>query len=276
MIDDHSHKLGERSTILKLFYAEDPLFTLDFSPSEWATNRNSVNSPSEGSITARPYPYLFVTDDTLFLSNEYSEDGRRLGINSCFKSPTSIWELQVGPSRASALQLQHPSDSEPSVLADPAAALFAISATNISDPSRPLFRFASAGDDDIIPTVDKILEKFMGGFAGLYAENLSRVSRLEVIITDLEEPESVVRLTRSRLPNPARTFGASLHWQPDGRKLALYSRATQTVLNKLALGKLEKSTQGNLTWIGKSSRCHRLLLALRMLCAISEPPCSPS
>lgn len=102
------------------------------------------------------------------------------------------------------LELQHPAGSEPTVLADPVAATIAILAMKISDPGRASrslsfsvphsrlrclgpalviprarrvpgdlllvtqVRFASAGDDSIIPTgtIDKIREKFIADSQG--------------------------------------------------------------------------------------------------------------
>lgn len=268
----------------------------------WAPNGDSADTPSEGSISpivrAVSVPSSatsnaanisfgqaqFITDDTLFVTGyEYSEDGRRLGIRACFNRPTAIWELKLDPVD---LQLRHAADSESSALADPAAALIAISATKISDPSRAsrsprpisglnaalwfshelggphascfslhMFGLQAQETTTIVPTVDKIREKVMDGFAGLYAENLlarpfvrlggrtylltrtSQGSRLEVILIDLEEPESVVRLT------PAESSEDLWSWSPlatDGRKWVLASRSTPTVPNELALGKLEE------------------------------------
>jgi hypothetical protein len=268
----------------------------------WAPNGDSVDTPSGGNVspTVRAVSVpssatsnaanisfgqaQFVTDDTLFVTGyEYSEDGRRLGIKACFNRPTAIWELKLDPVE---LQLQHAADSEPSVLADPATALIAISATKISDPNRAsrsprpipgsnaalwfsheiggphascfsLHRFGLQARETttIIPTVDKIQEKFMDGFAGLYAETLlarpfvrlggrtylftrtSQGSRLELILIDLEEPETVVRLT------PAESSEDLWSWSPlatDGRKWVLASRSAPTVPNELALGKLEE------------------------------------
>lgn len=268
----------------------------------WVPNGDSVDTPSGGNIspTVRAVSVpssatsnaanisfgqaQFVTDDTLFVTGyEYSEDGRRLGIRACFNRPTAIWELKLDPVE---LQLQHAADSEPSVQADPAAALIAISATKISDPSRAcrsprpipglnaalwfshelggphascfsLHRFGLQARETttIIPTVDKIREKFMDGFAGLYVDTLlarpfvrlggraylltrtSQGSRLELILIDLEEPETVVRLT------PAESSEDLWSWSPlatDGRKWVLASRSAPTVPNELALGKLEE------------------------------------
>jgi hypothetical protein len=326
----------------------------------WAPNGHSVDTPSgvnispsvravsvPGSTTSNAAANIsfaqaqFVTDDTLFATGyEYSEDGRRLGIKACFNRPTAIWELKLDPVE---LQLQHAADSEPSLLADPAAALIAVSATKISDPSRasrsprPIpglnaalwfshelggphascfslhsFGLQARETTTIIPTVDKIREKFMDGFAGLYAETLlarpfvrlgsrtylltrtSQGSRLEVILIDLEEPESVVRLT------PAESSEDLWSWSPlatDGRKWVLASRSAPTVPNELVLGKLEEhGGKPRVAWqviempsltprgeytsgsIGRTSFGFDGCASIqsRMFCAISEPPCSPS
>ena len=270
----------------------------------WAPNGDSVvDTPSGGNIspTVRAVSVpssatsnasnisfgqaQFVTDDTLFATGyEYCEDGRRLGIRACFNRPTAIWELKLDPVE---LQLRQAAESEPPTLADPAAAaLIAVSATKLSDPSRasrsprPIsgsdaalwfshelggphascfalhsFGLQTRKTTTVIPTVDKIREKFMDGFAGLYTESLlarpfvrlggrtylltrtSQGSRLEVILIDLEEPESVVRLT------PAESSEDLSSWSPlatDGWKWVLASRSAPTVPNELALGKLEE------------------------------------
>jgi prolyl oligopeptidase family protein len=247
----------------------------------------AVSVPSSATSNATDISFgqaQFVADDTLFATGyEYSEDGRRLGIMACFNRPTAIWELKFDPVE---LQLQHAADSEPSVLADPTAALTAISATKISDlsrasrSSRPIpssnaalwfshelggphascfslhrFNLHVRETTTIIPTVNKIQENFMDGFAGLYVGDLlarpfvrlggrtylltrtSQGSRLEVILIDLEQPESVIRLT------PAESSEDLWSWSPlatDGRKWVLASRSTPTVPNELALGKLEE------------------------------------
>ncbi|KAI0270893.1 hypothetical protein BGY98DRAFT_1189849 [Russula aff. rugulosa BPL654] len=168
---------------------------------------DSVDTRSEGNIspTVQAVSVLSATSNAAKISfgqahYEYGEDGRRFGIGSCSNGLTAIWEL--GPSRAST---STSSGLGPSVLSDPA--------TKISDPSRASFsaphsrlkrralgRFASAGDDDINPTVDKVRENFMDGFTGLCVENLSRGSRLEVIILTWRNQKA---LYGSRLPNPA-------------------------------------------------------------------------
>jgi len=243
------------------------------------------NSATSNAVNVSFGQAQFVADDTLFATGyEYSEDGRRLGIRVCFNRPTAIWELKLDP-----VELQrhsHTADLEPSLVVDPTPVLTAISATKISDPSRAscsprpipglnaalwlshelsgphascfsLHRFGlqTRETTTLIPTVNKIQEKFMDGFAGLYVESLlarpfvrlggrtylltrtSQGSRLEVILIDLEQPESVVRLTL------AESSEDLWSWSPlatDGRKWILASRSAPTVPNELALGKLEE------------------------------------
>ena len=247
----------------------------------------AISVPSSATSNATTVSFgqaQFVADDTLFVTGyEYCEDGRRLGIRACYNRPTAIWELKLDPA---GLQLQHAADSEPSLLADSAAALTAISATKVSDPNRAcysprpipgsnaalwlshklggphascfslrVFDLQTRETTTIIPAVDKTQENFMDGFAGLYAESLlarpfvrlggraylftrtSQGSRLEVILIDLEQPESVVRLT------PAESSEDLWSWSAlatDGRKWVLASRSAPTVPNELVLGKLEE------------------------------------
>ncbi|KAI9449663.1 alpha/beta-hydrolase [Lactarius psammicola] len=116
----------------------------------------------------------------------------------------------------------------------------------------------------LVPVVDKIREGFMDGFAGLYADSLlprpfirtggraylltrtSQRSRLELILVDLEQPESVVRLT------PAESSDDLWSWSPlasDGRKWVLASRSAPTVPNELVLGRLEEhGGRPRVTW----------------------------
>ena len=104
----------------------------------------------------------------------------------------------------------------------------------------------------------------MDGFAGLYTEivlarpfvrsggrtylltRTSQGSRLEVILVDLEQPESVVRLT------PAESSEDLWSWSPlaaDGRKWVLASRSAPTIPNELVLGKLEEHAgKPKVTW----------------------------
>lgn len=223
----------------------------------------------------------FVADDTLLATGfEFSEDGKRLGIRVCFNRPTAIWELKLDVKRDA--DGREPSDG-PTIAA---------SATKVSDPSRacrsprPIpgsnattvtalwlshelggphascFSLHKSGlqarettTTTIVPTIEKVREDFMGGFAGLYAENFlarpfvrsagrvylltrtSQGSRLEVILIDLEQPETVVRLT------PAESGEDLWSWSPlatDGRKWVLASRSAPTVPNELVLGKLEE------------------------------------
>jgi hypothetical protein len=214
----------------------------------------------------------FVADDTLLTTGfEFSEDGKRLGIRACFNRPTAIWVLKLNVEQ----------DGEPSD-----GSIITASATKVSDSEhacrlpRPipgsnaalwfshelggphascfsLHRFSLQVQETttIVPVIDKIQENFMGGFAGLYAENLlarpfirsggrvylltrtSQGSRLEVILIDLEQPETVIRLT------PAESSEDLWSWSPlatDGRKWVLASRSAPTVPNELVLGKLEE------------------------------------
>ncbi|SRR6266702_3844729 len=116
----------------------------------------------------------------------------------------------------------------------------------------------------LVPVVDKIRDGFMDGFAGLYVDSLlarpfvrtggraylltrtSQRSRLEVILVDLEQPESVVRLT------PAESSDDLWSWSPlatDGRKWVLASRSAPTVPNELVLGRLEEhGGRPRVTW----------------------------
>ncbi|KAH9016766.1 hypothetical protein EDB85DRAFT_2295073, partial [Lactarius pseudohatsudake] len=91
------------------------------------------------------------------------------------------------------------------------------SATNSSD---------GVGTTHLVPVVDKMRDGFMDGFAGLYVDSLlarpfvrtggraylltrtSQRSRLEIILVDLEQPESVVRLT------PAESGDDLWSWSP--------------------------------------------------------------
>ena len=216
----------------------------------------------------------FVADDFLLATGyEFSEDGRRLGIRSCYNRPTAIWEIKLDLSLTSG-----PDDS-----------IVALSAAKVSDTSRascsprPIpgtttalwlshelggphascFSVHKASLDTrdpsaatvLVPVVDKIRDSFMEGFAGLYVDSLlarpfirtggraylltrtSQRSRLEVILVDLEQPECIVRLT------PAESGDDLWSWSPlatDGRKWVLASRSAPTVPNELVLGRLEE------------------------------------
>ncbi|KAH9053326.1 Alpha/Beta hydrolase protein [Lactarius vividus] len=116
----------------------------------------------------------------------------------------------------------------------------------------------------LVPVVDKIRDSFMDGFAGLYVDSLlarpfvrtggraylltrtSQRSRLEVILVDLEQPESVVHLT------PAESSDDLWSWSPlatDGRKWVFASRSAPTVPNELVLGRLEEhGGRPRVTW----------------------------
>lgn len=214
----------------------------------------------------------FVTDDTLFATGyEYSEDGKRLGIRACFNRPTAIWELKLDleqdnsePSDVlttiSATKISDPkrASRSPRPIPGSNAALWfshELGGPHASCFSLHRFGLQERGTTTVVPPVDKIQQNFMDGFAGLYAENLlarpfvwsggraylltrtSQGSRLEVILIDLEQPESVVRLT------PAESSEDLWSWSPlatDGRKWILASRSAPTVPNELALGKLEE------------------------------------
>jgi len=214
----------------------------------------------------------FIADDTLFVTSyDYTEDGKRLGIRACFNRPTAIWELKLDLDNA----VQEPSDTLLAIsatrLSDPQRASRSprpIPGTNavlwlsheLGGPHASCFsihRFdlQTRETTTIVPAVDKIQKDFMGGFAGLYVDSLlarpfirsggraylltrtSQCSRLEVILVDLEQPESVVQLT------PAESSEDLWSWSPlatDGRKWVLASRSSPTVPTELVLGKLEE------------------------------------
>ena len=116
----------------------------------------------------------------------------------------------------------------------------------------------------LVPVVGKLQDGFMDGFAGLYTESLVarpfirtggrayllartiQRSRLEIILIDLEQPESVVRLT------PAESSEDLWSWSPlatDGRQWVLASRSAPTVPNELVLGRLEEQGgRPRVTW----------------------------
>ena len=83
----------------------------------------------------------------------------------------------------------------------------------------------------------------------------SQGSRLEVIIIDLEEPESVVG---SRLPNPAGSIGAGLRWQRTGVNEP-WLQGVRRLPRMNCLLENSKSAEGSLEWLGKSSGCRCLL-----------------
>ncbi|KAH8987226.1 hypothetical protein EDB86DRAFT_3082404 [Lactarius hatsudake] len=120
------------------------------------------------------------------------------------------------------------------------------------------------GTTHLVPVVDKMWDGFMDGFAGLYMDSLlarpfvhtggrtylltrtSQRSRLEIILVDLEQPESVVCLT------PAESSDDLWSWSPlamDGCKWVLASRSVLTVPNELVLSRLEEhSGWPRVTW----------------------------
>ncbi|KAI0290150.1 alpha/beta-hydrolase [Russula brevipes] len=248
----------------------------------------------------------FVTDDTLLATGyEYSEDGKRLGIRACFNRPTAIWELKLDLEQANS----EPSDALTTIsatkISDPerasrsprpipgsnAALWFSheLGGPHASCFSLHRFGLQERGTTTIVPPVDKMQQNFMDGFAGLYAENLlarpfvwsggraylltrtSQGSRLEVILIDLEQPESVLRLT------PAESSEDLWSWSPlatDGRKWILASRSAPTVPNELALGKLEEhGGEPRVAWqiIEMPSLTPRVESALRELRAVVLP-----
>jgi len=216
----------------------------------------------------------FVSQDTLVATGfEFSEDGKRLGIKACFNRPTAIWELKLDIERAegepsdgsiTAISAAKVSDSKRAsrsprpIPGSSAAALWLsheLGGPHASCFSLHRFDFQARETMTIVPAVDKIRENFMGGFAGLYADSFlarpfvrscgrvylltrtSQGSRLEVILIDLEQPETVVRLT------PAESSEDLWSWSPlatDGRKWVLASRSAPTVPNELVLGRLEE------------------------------------
>ncbi|KAI0247998.1 alpha/beta-hydrolase [Lactifluus subvellereus] len=226
----------------------------------------------------------FVADDILLATGyEYSEDGRRLGIRACFNRPTAIWELKLdllAPANpgssdtlvaVSAMKLSDSKRASRSPRPIPGSnAAFWLShelgGPHASCFSLHRFDLQARETTTIIPAVDKIQENFMDGFAGLYTETVlarpfvrsggrtylltrtSQGSRLEVILVDLEQPESVVRLT------PAESSEDLWSWSPlatDGRKWILASRSAPTVPNELVLGKLEEhGGKPKVTWEG--------------------------
>lgn len=215
----------------------------------------------------------FVSDDTLVATGfEFNEDGKRLGIKACFNRSTAIWELKLDMEHAegepsdgsiTAISAAKVSDSERAsrsprpIPGSSAAALWLsheLGGPHASCFSLHRFDFQAQETTTIVPTVDKIRESLMCGFAGLYADGFlarpfvrsggrvylltrtSQGSRLEVILINLEQPETVVRLT------PAESSECLWSWSPlatDGRKWVLASRSAPTVPNELVLGRLE-------------------------------------
>jgi hypothetical protein len=222
----------------------------------------------------------FVADDTLLATGyEFSEDGRRLGIRACFNRPTAIWELRLdllaqADQRSSdtliatsATKLSKHASRSPRPIPGSNAAFWLsheLGGPHASCFSLHRFNLQTREVTTLIPTVDKIQEGFMEGFAGLYAETVlarpfvrsggrtylltrtSQGSRLEVILIDLEQSESVVRLT------PAESSGDLWSWSPlatDGRRWVLASRSAPTIPNELVLGNLEEhGGKPKVTW----------------------------
>ncbi|KAH9053329.1 alpha/beta-hydrolase [Lactarius vividus] len=200
----------------------------------------------------------FVTDDILLATGyEFSEDGRRLGIMAYYNRPTAMRELKLDLAQdaivaLSATKLSDPSRASrsPRPISGTSAALWL--SHELGGPHASCFslhKFAlhagTAGAEAptasvLIPVVDKIRDGFMDGFVGLYVDSLlarpfvrtdgraylftrtSQRSRLEVILVDLEQPESV--------------------W-------VLASRSAPTVPNELVLGRLEEhGGRPRVTW----------------------------
>ena len=216
----------------------------------------------------------FVADDILLATGyEFSEDGRRLGIRACYNRPTAIWQLKLDLASGSqdsivAVSTKVSDSGRASVFPRPIpgtkAALWL--SHELGGPHASCFSLhkstLDAGDCSaeaqastvLVPVIGKIQDGFMDGFAGLYVDSLlarpfirtggraylltrtSQRSRLEVILIDLEQPETVVRLT------PAESSDDLWSWSPlatDGRKWVLASRSAPTVPNELVLGRLE-------------------------------------
>ena len=216
----------------------------------------------------------FVADDILLATGyEFSEDGRRLGIRACYNRPTAIWQLKLdlacSQDNMVALSATKVSDSGraslfPRPIPGTSAALWL--SHELGGPHASCFSLHKSALDArdcsaeapastvLVPVIDKIQDNFMDGFAGLYVDNLlarpfirtggraylltrtSQCSRLEVILIDLDQPETVVRLT------PAESSDDLWSWSPlatDGRKWVLASRSAPTVPNELVLGRLE-------------------------------------
>ncbi|KAH9036678.1 alpha/beta-hydrolase [Lactarius hengduanensis] len=224
----------------------------------------------------------FVTDDVLLATGyEFSEDGRRLGIMACYNRPTAIWELKLDLAQDAIVALSATKLSDPTRAARSPRPIPGTSAAfwlshELGGPHASCFSLhklalhaGTAGAETatasvLVPVVDKIRDGFMDGFAGLYVDNLlarpfvrtggrvyllsrtSQRSRLEIILIDLEQPESVVRLT------PAESSDDLWSWSPlatDGRKWVLASRSAPTVPNELVLGRLEEhGGRPRVTW----------------------------
>ncbi|KAH9061743.1 hypothetical protein EDB83DRAFT_2315529 [Lactarius deliciosus] len=220
----------------------------------------------------------FVTDNVLLATDyEFSEDGRRLGIMACYNRPTAIWELKLDLAQdaivaLSATKLSDPTRATRSPLPIPGTNAALWLSHELGGPHASCFslhKFGTAGAETatasvLVPVVDKIRDGFMDGFAGLYVDSLlarpfvrtggraylltrtSQRSRLEIILVDLEQPESVVRLT------PAESSDDLWSWSPlatDGRKWVLASRSAPTVPNELVLGRLEEhGGRPRVTW----------------------------
>ncbi|KAH9061734.1 hypothetical protein EDB83DRAFT_871407 [Lactarius deliciosus] len=196
---------------------------------------------------------------------------------ACYNRPTAIWELKLDLAQdaivaLSATKLSDPTRATRSPRPIPGTNAALWLSHELGGPHASCFslhKFGTAGAETatasvLVPVVDKIREGFMDGFAGLYVDSLlarpfvrtggraylltrtSQRSRLEIILVDLEQPESVVRLT------PAESSDDLWSWSPlatDGRKWVLASRSAPTVPNELVLGRLEEhGGRPRVTW----------------------------
>ncbi|KAF8268744.1 alpha/beta-hydrolase [Lactarius quietus] len=220
----------------------------------------------------------FVTDDILLATGyEFCEDGRRLGIMACYNRPTAIWELKLdlasGPEDSiatlSATKISDPSRASRSPRPIPGTSAALWLSHELGGPHASCFSLHKYARDRatmtvLVPVVDKISDGFMDGFTGLYGDSplarpficiggrtylltrTSHRSRLEVILVDLEQPKTVVRLT------PAESGDDLWSWSPlatDGRQWVLASRSAPTVPSELVLGRLEEhGGRPRVTW----------------------------
>ena len=245
---------------------------------------HSITVPATSNAPISFTQAQFMADDTLLATGyEFSEDGRRLGIMACYNRPTAIWELKLdlapGPQDTiAALSATKLSDARrasrcPRPIPGTNAALWL--SHELGGPHASCFSLHKItwdrGDGAevpaasvLVPVIDKIRDEFMDGFAGLYGECLparpfirtggrtylltrtSHRSRLEITLVDLEQPESVVRLTPPESSDDLYSWSALA---TDGRKWVLASRSAPTVPNELVLGRLEEQGgRPRVTW----------------------------
>ncbi|KAI9511046.1 alpha/beta-hydrolase [Russula earlei] len=248
----------------------------------------------------------FLADDRLLATSyEYTEDGKRLGIRACFNRPTAIWELKLALEvvaleqsdtliAISATKISDPRRASCSPRPIPGSSAVLWLSHELGGPhascfSLHKFDLQAREATTHIPVIDKIQDDFMDGFAGLYTETFlarpfvrlggrvylltrtSQCSRLEVILVDLEQPETVIQLT------PAESGEDLWSWSPlatDSRKWVLASRSAPTVPNELVLGRLEEhGGRPKVTWqvIEMPSLTPRVESALRELRATVVP-----